>query len=147
VVDDQEDFRRLVTFTLERSGLPITVEAVGSGAEALARAAADIPDMVLLDVMMPEMDGFEVCERLRSNVRTAFIPILMLTALDDSEHRARGFLAGTDDYIAKPFARAELLARVRRLLERSYGSIVPLEPVRPAAAPAAAGVEAPAPSL
>jgi DNA-binding response OmpR family regulator len=125
VVDDQPDFRRLVSFTLENSGLPIAVQTASSGAEALEHVENDKPDVILLDVMMPDMDGFEVCERLRGNVRTAFIPILMLTALDDSGNRARGFLAGTDDYIAKPFARAELLARVRRLLERSYGTILP----------------------
>ena len=123
VVDDQPDFRRLVTYTLEQSGLPLVVQTAGSGPEALDGVAKEQPDAILLDVMMPDMDGFEVCERLRSNVRTAFIPILMLTALNDSGSRARGFLAGTDDYIAKPFARAELLARVRRLLERSYGAI------------------------
>jgi DNA-binding response OmpR family regulator len=125
VVDDQADFRRLVSFTLEHSGLPLVVVSAASGAEALEQVTDDRPDLVLLDVMMPEMDGFEVCERLRANVRTAFIPILMLTALDDSGSRSRGFLAGTDDYIAKPFARAELLARVRRLLERTYGASLP----------------------
>ena len=125
VVDDQADFRRLVSFTLENSGLPISVQTASSGREALEHVEQDKPDVILLDVMMPEMDGFQVCEQLRGNVRTAFIPILMLTALDDSSSRARGFLAGTDDYIAKPFARAELLARVRRLLERSYGTMLP----------------------
>ena len=127
VVDDQADFRRLASFTLENSGLPISVQTASSGPAALECVNNERPDVILLDVMMPEMDGFEVCELLRGNVRTAFIPILMLTALDDSGSRARGFLAGTDDYIAKPFARAELLARVRRLLERSYGTILPAE--------------------
>ncbi len=127
VVDDQPDFRRLLSFTLEHGGLPLSVQTASSGQEALERVANEPPDVILLDVMMPDMDGFEVCERLRANVRTAFIPILMLTALDDSGSRARGFLAGTDDYIAKPFARVELLARVRRLLERSYGTILPAE--------------------
>jgi type IV pilus assembly protein PilB len=131
VVDDQPDFRRLLSFTLEHSGLPLSVETASGGPEALERVANDRPDVIILDVMMPDMDGFEVCERLRANVRTAFIPILMLTALDDSGSRARGFLAGTDDYISKPFARAELMARVRRLLERSYGTIIPAEPVPP----------------
>ncbi len=121
VVDDQPDMRRLITFTLENSGLPISVVAAASGAEALERAQETPPDLILLDIMMPEMDGFQVCEHLRNTVRTAFIPILMLTALDDPGNRARGFLAGTDDYIGKPFARAELIARVRRLLQRTYG--------------------------
>ena len=121
VVDDQPDFRRLISFTLQNSGLPLSIQTATCGREAVEMAQDDPPDLLILDVMMPEMDGFEVCERLRSSVRTAFIPILMLTALDDAAHRARGFMAGTDDYIGKPFARAELLARVRRLLDRTYG--------------------------
>jgi DNA-binding response OmpR family regulator len=124
VVDDQADMRRLIAFTLEHSGLPLSVTAVSGGAEAIEHAQLEAPDLIVLDVMMPEMDGFEVCEQLRANVRTAFIPILMLTALDDPGNRARGFLAGTDDYIGKPFARAELVARVRRLLQRTYGATV-----------------------
>ncbi len=125
VVDDHADMRRLIAFTIEHSGLPISTATAADGYEALDLAQQSPPDFVLLDVMMPGMDGFEVCERLRAHVRTAFIPILMLTARDDAASRARGFLAGTDDYVAKPFARAELLARVRRLLERSYGAILP----------------------
>src|SRR5262249_58213630 len=77
--------------------------------------------LILLDIMMPEMDGFEVCMQLRANVRTTFIPILMLTALDDPDSRTRGFVVGTDDFVTKPFGRAELLARVRRILQRTYG--------------------------
>ncbi|MBI4517562.1 MAG: Flp pilus assembly complex ATPase component TadA [Deltaproteobacteria bacterium] len=125
VVDDEPDFLRLLSLALERSGMPISVEVAASGAEALACIEQQPPDLILLDVMMPQMDGYQVCEQLRSNVRTAFIPILMLTALDDPRHRARGFLAGTDDYIGKPFDRTELLARVRRVLERTYGSLAP----------------------
>jgi len=135
VVDDQPDMRRLVSHTLEHGGIPLTVTTAADGPEALQLAEEDVPDLIVLDVMMPGMDGFEVCERLRRNVRTAFTPILMLTALDDAGSRARGFHAGTDDYIAKPFARAELLARVRRLLERTYGAVLPAEP--PASEPAA----------
>ncbi len=124
VVDDERDFCFLMKIFLERSGMPIDVETAESGADALERAAAGEPDVILLDVMMPEMDGFEVCRQLRANVRTAFIPILMLTALDDAPNRTRGYLAGTDDYIAKPFDRTELLARVRRVLQRSYGPVL-----------------------
>ncbi len=127
VVDDQPDMRRLVTHTLEHSGLSISTTEAGDGLEALALAQDDPPDLILLDCMMPGMDGLEVCERLRADVRTAFVPILMITAKDDAGSRARGFLAGTDDYITKPFARAELLARVRRLLERTYGASFPRE--------------------
>ncbi|HVN87293.1 MAG TPA: ATPase, T2SS/T4P/T4SS family [Candidatus Binatia bacterium] len=121
IVDDEGDFRDLLSMTLTRSGLGITVSVATCGADAVAQAEADPPDLILLDVMMPEMDGFTVCERLRSNVRTAFVPIIMLTALDDPRNRARGFLAGTDDYLGKPFNRSELIARVRRLIQRTYG--------------------------
>jgi type IV pilus assembly protein PilB len=124
IVDDHEDMRRLIKFTIDHSGLPVTVHTAASGAEALEMAQDEPPDLILLDIMMPGMDGFQVCEQLRANVKTAFIPILMLTARDDPGSRARGFLAGTDDYVAKPFARAELLARVRRLIERTYGTIL-----------------------
>jgi type IV pilus assembly protein PilB len=126
VVDDNADMRRLIVLTLERSGLPVVTRTATNGPEALERAAEEPPDLIILDVMMPGMDGFEVCRHLRANVRTAFVPILMLTARDDADNRELGFLAGTDDYVGKPFARAELLARIRRLLERTYGALLPL---------------------
>ena len=91
------------------------------GQEALEQAARVAPDLILLDVMMPRMDGFTVCERLRSDVRTAFIPILMLTANGDENNRTKAYLVGTDDYMTKPFAVPELNARVTRLLRRTYG--------------------------
>jgi len=121
VVDDERDFRHLMTVFLQRSGMPIDVESVNNGAEAVTRISREPVDLILLDIMMPEMDGFEVCTRLRSDPATRAIPILMLTALDDAADRTRGFLAGTDDYLAKPFDRGELLARVRRILQRTYG--------------------------
>ena len=71
--------------------------------------------------MMPKMDGIEVCRRLRGSAKTAFIPILMLTRNDDESSRSQGFLAGTDDYMVKPFGVPELTARVSRLLKRTYG--------------------------
>jgi type IV pilus assembly protein PilB len=128
VVDDDADIRELVRFMLEHSALPIRVQVAPSGVDALQQAQDEPPDLVLLDVMMPGMDGFAVCEQLRANVRTAFVPILMVTARDDPGSRVRGFLAGTDDYIIKPFVRAELLARVRRLIERTYGTLHPMPP-------------------
>ena len=121
VVDDEHDVRHLMTVFLQRSGMPIDVEAVANGIDALHRAAAGPPDLIILDVMMPQLDGFEVCERLRARETTCAVPILMLTALDAPTDRTRGFLAGTDDYLAKPFDRGELLARVRRILQRTYG--------------------------
>jgi DNA-binding response OmpR family regulator len=79
------------------------------------------PDLVVLDVMMPGMNGFEVCQKLRSNLQTAFIPIMMLTGNTDEASRTQGFLVGTDDYMGKPFSVPELHARVSRLLRRTYG--------------------------
>jgi len=83
------------------------------GEEALAQASTATPDVVLLDVMMPGMDGFEVCRRLRANPRLAEVPVIMVTALDDRDSRLQGIEAGADDFVSKPFDRAELRARVR----------------------------------
>jgi len=77
--------------------------------------------LIVLDIMMPGMDGFEVCQKLRSQVETTFIPIVMLTANPGEESRIRAFMVGTDDYVSKPFNVAELNARVTRLLRRTYG--------------------------
>jgi DNA-binding response OmpR family regulator len=79
------------------------------------------PDLVVLDVMMPRLDGFETCTKLRQNVRTAFVPILMLTASADEMSRSKGYLVGTDDYMSKPFQPLDLKLRVTRLLRRTYG--------------------------
>jgi type IV pilus assembly protein PilB len=122
VIDDEADFRFLLQTFLEHSGIPFDVTTAANGREGLECAEQLVPDIILLDIMMPELDGFEVCKRLRSKVRTAFVPILMLTALDDAANRTRGYLAGTDDYVGKPFERAELMARVRRIIHRTYGS-------------------------
>jgi len=121
VVDDECDFRHLIGMFLQRSGMPIDIRTADSGPAALAAAQADPPDLVLLDVMMPDLNGFDVCQRLRAHVRTRTTPVLMLTSLDEPMDRTRGFLAGVDDYLAKPFDRGELLARVRRILQRTYG--------------------------
>ncbi|MDX2168555.1 MAG: ATPase, T2SS/T4P/T4SS family [Deltaproteobacteria bacterium] len=121
VVDDEPDFRHLLAMALHQSDLPVAVTLAADGAEALQLAEHHPPDLVLLDIGLPNVDGFEVCARLRAAAPTAEVPILMLTAYDDSENRERGFVAGTDDYIGKPFSHAELLARVRRILQRTYG--------------------------
>jgi type IV pilus assembly protein PilB len=125
IVDDDPDHRQMTDMVLKRSKLPLSTAMAADGSEALEQAYAEPPDLILLDVMMPEIDGFEVCRRLRASVRTAFIPILMVTARADAASRIKGFLVGTDDYISKPFNHAELSARVRRLLERTYGVIIP----------------------
>ncbi|MEO8604225.1 MAG: ATPase, T2SS/T4P/T4SS family, partial [bacterium] len=143
VVDDEPDFRRLLALHLHQSGLPLAVTLAANGAEALHLAEHHPPDLVLLDVSMPEIDGFEVCTRLRANVRTAFVPILMLTAFADAEFREHGFAVGTDDYISKPFSHTELIARVRRTLQRTYGYEPPPRQAQqsPVAAASAAPIE------
>jgi len=121
VVDDNASIRHLVRTVLETSGLELTVISAQDGKEALTLAEIEHPDLVLLDVSMPDLDGFEVCRRLREATKTAAMPVMMLTALGGEEHVEQGLGSGADDYIAKPFRRNELIARVRRMLERTYG--------------------------
>jgi len=121
VVDDDPDIRMIVTATLRKMAIPIEVVQAQDGVEALERAREATPDLAVLDVMMPRMDGFETCRALRENVRTAFVPILMLTASADQDSRTKGYLIGTDDYMAKPFLPVDLKLRVARLLHRTYG--------------------------
>ena len=116
IVDDEERMRRILTDYLRIKGYD-TVEAA-DGAEALRLFAAENPDMVLLDVMMPVMDGWEVCRRLR---QTSRVPILMLTARGEEEDELAGFALGADEYIAKPFSLKILLARVESLFRRGAG--------------------------
>jgi adenylate cyclase len=113
VVDDQPQNLRLLDAVLRPNGYEL-IHAV-SGAEALTAAWENNPDLVLLDVEMPGMNGYEVCRRLREDERTAFLPIVMVTS-HDRELRADGLEAGADDFVTKPFDRQELLARLRSLL-------------------------------
>jgi type IV pilus assembly protein PilB len=122
VVDDNVDLRHLVRTTLERAGLGLSVVTAQNGAEALELAALERPDVVIMDLQMPEMDGVETCRRLRAQEATAFVPILMLTAMGDEEHLTRAFEAGVDDYLVKPLQREQLVLRVRRMLERTFGA-------------------------
>ena len=117
VVDDEPALRSSLERALRLDGYE--VELAADGREALVRLAADSPDAVVLDVLMPEVDGLEVCRRLRAlGDRT---PVLMLTARDAVRDRVAGLDAGADDYLVKPFALEELLARVRALLRRTTG--------------------------
>ena len=111
IVDDEPAGRETLAALLRSYRLAFACD----GAEALARAAAAPPDLILLDVMMPQMDGFEVCRRLRADPLLADVPILLVTALDDRDSRLAGIEAGADDFISKPFDRAELRARVRTI--------------------------------
>jgi DNA-binding response OmpR family regulator len=111
----------IVSATLRNMTMSVEVVQAEDGAEAIKEAALATPDLVVLDVMMPRMDGFETCRALRENVRTAFVPILMLTASADQDSRTKGYLLGTDDYMSKPFLPVDLKLRVARLLRRTYG--------------------------
>ncbi len=116
-VDDDPLNLKLVTIALAKEDYEIFT--AGDGREALKMAEELHPDVILLDVMMPEMDGFEVCNRLRKQAATARTPIMMLTALNSVEEKIKGFDAGADDYLPKPFAPNELQARVRVLFRRA----------------------------
>ena len=116
VVDDQDPNRRLMEAVLAPRGFD--VRTCASGAEALAAVADDPPDVVLLDILMPGMDGYEVCRRIRAEPATALLPVVMITA-SGAEEKVKSIDAGADDFVAKPFDQAELLARVRSLVRIS----------------------------
>jgi phosphate regulon transcriptional regulator PhoB len=117
VVEDEPDIRDLIVHHLVREGF--RCRTATTGAEALQRVRTATPDLVVLDLMLPEMDGFEVCRRLRSAAATAAIPIIMLTAKADEIDRVVGLEMGADDYVGKPFSPKELVARVRAVLRRT----------------------------
>jgi signal transduction histidine kinase len=120
IVDDEYKNRKLLEVMLAPEGFTFLTAA--SGEEALASAAAEAPDLILLDVMMPDMDGYEVAFKLKGTIGTKNIPIIMLTALDDRNARMLGLSAGAEDFLSKPVDRAELCVRVRNLLRlKTYG--------------------------
>ncbi|HZR01080.1 MAG TPA: response regulator transcription factor [Chloroflexota bacterium] len=114
LVDDEPSLRASLSYSLGRAGFRVTTAADGSS--AIAHVRRDPPDLVLLDVMLPGLDGFEVCRRMRSHTQA---PVVMLTARDDPVDRVVGLEVGADDYVAKPFSLRELIARVRAQLRRA----------------------------
>ncbi|HVH25955.1 MAG TPA: response regulator transcription factor [Vicinamibacterales bacterium] len=123
VVEDDPDIAELVSRYLDRAGY--ISSRVTSGREALESVRSKVPDLIVLDVMLPQIDGLEVCRLLRANDSTSAIPIIMLTARAEEAERIVGLEVGADDYIAKPFSPNELVARVRALLRRAQRRDVP----------------------
>jgi len=116
VVDDEDDLLELLRYNITREGYQVT--CVASGEEALRSVRRNAPDLIVLDVMLPAIDGLEVCRRLKSESKTRDIPIIMLTAKSEESDIVAGLEHGADDYIAKPFSPRVLLARVKALLRR-----------------------------
>jgi DNA-binding response OmpR family regulator len=123
VVDDEPVLVETIAYNLEQAGYQVITAA--DGKSALQAAHRELPDLIILDIMLPEMDGLEVCRQLRREGSTATTPIMMLTAKGDEIDKVVGLEVGADDYVTKPFGRRELLARVRALLRRA--DYVPLD--------------------
>jgi len=126
VVDDEPAITELLSTALRYMGYQVTTAA--SGFAALDAAATAAPDLVVLDVMLPDIDGFEVCRRLRDS--RDFVPVIFLTARDTEEDRVAGFIRGGDDYVTKPFSLEELTLRIGALLRRTRGAAGAKEDVR-----------------
>lgn len=116
VVEDESDLAELVAFNLKQAGHSATT--VGTGATALAEVRRQRPDLIVLDVMLPDITGIEVCRRLRRDPETARIPVVILTAKGEEVDRVVGFEVGADDYVVKPFSPRELLLRIEAILRR-----------------------------
>ncbi|MDH4099395.1 MAG: response regulator [Nitrospirota bacterium] len=114
IVDDNRQNVELLKTYISAEGYE--VDEAYDGEEALSKVTENPPDLILLDIMMPKVNGYDVCARLKADEKTRFIPVIMVTALSDLEDKIKGLDAGTDDFISKPFNRHELLARVRSLL-------------------------------
>jgi len=122
VVDDEPDVLDLVTYNLGQAGFQ--TDTAADGAEALRKARSTTPDLILLDLMLPEMDGLEVCKLLRRDAKTSAIPIIMLTARASEIDRIVGLELGAADYVPKPFSPRELVLRVKKRLEPNSGTPV-----------------------
>jgi phosphate regulon transcriptional regulator PhoB len=116
VVEDEQNIRELIRYNLGQEGF--RVETAGNGREGLDKARNSKADLILLDLMLPELDGFELCKILKQNKNTQQIPIIMLTAKGEETDRVVGLELGADDYIVKPFSPRELIARVKAVLRR-----------------------------
>ena len=122
IVEDEADLAVLLRYNLEAEGFRVATAA--SGDEAVERIRDGVPDLILLDWMLPGLSGIELCRRWRAREETARTPIIMITARGEEEERVRGLATGADDYVVKPFSIPELLARINALLRRSSPQLV-----------------------
>jgi two-component system, OmpR family, phosphate regulon response regulator PhoB len=122
IVEDETDLSELMRYNLEAEGFRIV--SAESGDEAVERIRDGVPDLILLDWMLPGLSGIELCRRWRSREETARTPIIMITARGEEEERVRGLATGADDYVVKPFSMPELVARIQALLRRSSPQLV-----------------------
>ena len=128
IVDDEEDVLELVRFNIAKEGYG--TETATSGEEALAKIRSHMPDLVVLDLMLPGVDGLQVCKKLKSDVKTECIPIIMLTAKGEESDIVIGLELGADDYVTKPFSPKVLIARVRRVLHRAVARDLKRTPIK-----------------
>jgi len=117
VVDDEPNIVLSIKFLMKQKGYE--VRTASNGEEALKALSEQVPDLILLDVMMPKPDGYEVCQAIRASQEWRDIPVIMLTAKGREVEREKGFAMGADDYIIKPFATQELVAKVQAILEKT----------------------------
>lgn len=122
IVEDEADLSELMRYNLEAEGFRVV--SAESGDEAVERIREGVPDLILLDLMLPGLSGIELCRRWRSREETARTPIIMVTARGEEEERVRGLATGADDYLVKPFSMPELVARIQALLRRSSPQLV-----------------------
>ncbi len=116
VIEDETNIQELIKYNLEKNGYKVVVS--DNGIDGLEEAIANVPDLILLDLMLPGLDGLEVCKRLRTDKRTKKVPIFMLTAKSEELDKVLGLELGADDYITKPFSIKELIARIRAAMRR-----------------------------
>jgi len=128
IVDDEPDIVTLLLYNLKKEGYSVT--AVSDGGDALTAVKKRAFDLVILDLMLPGIHGMEICRILRSNPRTKTLPVIMLTARGEEHDRVQGLESGADDYMTKPFSARELIARVKAVLRRTDGRVMPEQVIR-----------------
>ena len=125
IVDDEQDVLDLLVYNLQKAGFK--VNTARDGVTALQKARDEVPALIILDLMLPQLDGSEVCRQLKADIRTTQIPIIMLTAKAEEVDRIVGLELGADDYVTKPFSPREIALRVKTVLRRVTGKTVPAE--------------------